>query len=93
MTMSRATRVEHRRGGVPTPRRTYTVPDTQQARDHAAEAEQIEQDLLGYGITVEKIAPTLDGAGHVRMNFDAVALVLDMLDHAYEGVPPHLDPE
>ena len=89
--MSRATRTEHRREGVPSPRRTYTVPDTQQARDHAAEAEQIEQDLLMYGVMVEKIAPTLDGAGHIRMNFDAAALLLDMLDHAYQGIPPQLD--
>jgi outer membrane biogenesis lipoprotein LolB len=67
------------------------VPDTQDARDHAAEAEQIEQDLLGYRVPVEKIAPTLDGSGHIRLNFDAAVLILDMLDHAYQGIPPQLD--
>lgn len=90
--MSFATRSEHRRGGhpFPSPRPHYSVPDTEENRDHAAEAEEIEQELLAYGIEVDKVAPTRDRAGHVRLNFDAAAWILDMLDNAYQGVPPQL---
>lgn len=64
---------------------------TPEARQHADEAREIEKALRGYGIEPDRVAPTLDFEGHVRLDFDAVATLLDMLDQAYQGQPPDLE--
>jgi hypothetical protein len=47
---------------------SYTSPE---AIAHAAETDELRELLINeYGITPEKIAPTGDGRGHVRLNFE-----------------------
>lgn len=64
----------------PHPRRPMPpdVPDTPEARAHAAEAEVIAQELREFGIEPERVAPTRDCAGHVRLNFEQVRKLLAM---------------
>lgn len=59
-------------------RRESDVPDTPEAREHAQEADRIRQELLEFGIDPEKVSPTLDCRGHVRLNFDQVRKLLGL---------------
>lgn len=68
----------------------HSIPDTPEARRHASEAEQLKAAMIDYEIHPERVAPTLDGKGHVRLDFPAMHWILDMLDEAYNGVPPVL---
>jgi hypothetical protein len=43
--------------------------DSPEARKHAAEAVAIRKLLNRMGIDPERVAPTADGRGHVRLNF------------------------
>lgn len=72
------------------PRDEPSIPNTPQARQHAEEARLLDAEMRRYGIHAERVAPTLNGQGHIRMDFEAMHLILDMLDHAYDGVPPDL---
>lgn len=59
-------------------RHTYPVPDTPEARDHAAEAEEMRAALHDdLGVDPEMVAPTRDFRGHVRMNFDQADDILN----------------
>lgn len=66
------------------------VPNTPEARRHAREAHELQAAMQDYRIRVERVAPTISGEGHIRMNFATMHWILDMLDHAYNGVPPEL---
>lgn len=56
--------------------REQGVPDTPEAREHARRAVQIREWLNEMGISPEVVAPTRDGKGHVRLNFDQVETLL-----------------
>jgi hypothetical protein len=62
------------------PRREVTsdVPDTPEARAHAREAEEIDAALRTFGIEAERVAPTRDFQGHVRLNFEQVRTLLGL---------------
>lgn len=63
------------------------VPNTPEARHHAAEAREIDEMLREYGIEAEQVAPTRDNRGHVRLNFDQVRRLIDYIDN---GPPDNL---
>lgn len=54
------------------------VLDTPEARAHADEALEIEAELKEFGIEPERVAPTRDCRGHVRLSFDQVRKLLAM---------------
>lgn len=56
--------------------RTRAVPNTPQARRHAEHATRIREWLREMGVCPEVVAPTRDGRGHVRLNFDQVERLL-----------------
>lgn len=56
--------------------REQRVPDTPEARQHAEHAREIREWLREIGVEPEVVAPTRDGAGHVRLNFDQVETLL-----------------
>lgn len=61
------------------PRRQYEVPDNELTREHAKEALRLERELRALGVKVERIRPSLDFQGHVRMTFDGVDQLLNMI--------------
>jgi hypothetical protein len=73
----------HDHGGhVPQPRRQhhYDVPDTPEAREHAEEAVTLKAELDALGVGAEQVSPSRDFRGHVRLNFDQLSMLLDLLD-------------
>lgn len=56
--------------------REQRVPDTPEARQHAEHAREIRSWLREIGVEPEVVAPTRDGKGHVRLNFDQVETLL-----------------
>lgn len=56
--------------------REQGVPNTPEARQHAQHAVRIRKWLNELGIHPEVVAPTRDGRGHVRLNFDQVETLL-----------------
>jgi hypothetical protein len=48
-------------------------------REHAKEALRLERELRALGVKVERIKPSLDFQGHVRMTFDGVDQLLNMI--------------
>jgi hypothetical protein len=61
------------------PRRgSNEVPDTPEAVAHAHEAREIEAELVQFGIKAERVAPTRDGRGHVRLSFTQVRQLLGL---------------
>ena len=62
-----------------TPRRgSPEVPDTPEAREHARDAQRIAAELQEFGIVPERVAPTKDCQGHVRLNFSQVRQLLGL---------------
>lgn len=59
--------------------RGYDIPNSPEDQEHAAEAARIEQDLLRHGIVSERVAPTRDRKGHVRLTFADVDKLLDLI--------------
>lgn len=59
-------------------RETPDIPDTPEARQHAREAAAIEAELRAFGIQPERVAPTRDCQGHVRLNFNQVRQLLGL---------------
>lgn len=55
-----------------TPRRpSFDRYDSPEARAHAKEADEVRETCERvYGFTPEKVAPTGDGRGHLRLNFE-----------------------
>lgn len=58
------------------PREDPDFLDSSEAHAHADEARQIEQDLIAVGIHPERVAPTRDCRGHVRLSFQQVRQLL-----------------
>lgn len=72
---------------IPTPRfqprpnkRQASFPDTPEARAHAAEAEEFKKELRALGVDFEQVSPSADTRGHVRLNFDQLAKLLDLIE-------------
>jgi hypothetical protein len=82
------TQDDHPGGHVPQPRRQhrYDIPDTPETRQHAEEAAALEDDLKALGIGAERVSPTSDGRGHVRMNFDQLAVLVGRIDDLEDEV-------
>lgn len=70
------------------PLRRKSPLNTPAARRHAERAEAIEAHMRQYGIEPERVLPTMDEGGHIRMDFKAMDWILTMLDAAYDGEPP-----
>jgi hypothetical protein len=73
----------HDHGGhVPQPRRqhNYDVPDTPETREHAEEAIALKDELDALGVGAEQVSPSRDFRGHVRLNFDQLSKLLDLVD-------------
>jgi hypothetical protein len=66
------------RFSAPHPRRSAPpdIPNTPETRAHAAEAEQLAEELRVFGVDPKCVAPTRDCAGHVRLNFAQVRQLL-----------------
>lgn len=64
------------------------VPRTPEAIEHAQEARDLQRDMADYGIQAERVAPTRDNQGHIRMRFAAMHRIIDLLDDAYDGKLP-----
>lgn len=80
-------RQRSRRGGVPRQRKNYNVPDTPEARDHAQEARDMDQLLrTDFGIEPEQVMPTRDGRGYIRLTFDDMQKLIDLIDDLEDKV-------
>lgn len=83
-------------GRVPRQGRPMNVPDTPEARAHAAEAEEFKRELRELAklfedkvetrIGFEQISPSADNRGHVRMNFNQLAALLDVIEELRDEV-------
>ena len=50
----------------------------------AEEAQEIEQELLRHGVTPERVAPTKDNRGHVRLTFVDIRTLIAQIDQSEE---------
>lgn len=55
------------------------VPNTERNREMFLETLQLTQELEEFGVTPEKVAPTRDGRGYVRLSFDDMFKLLDLI--------------
>lgn len=58
-------------------RREYSVPDTEEARKHAEDAQMLREELKDFGVAPEMVAPTRDNSGHIRLNFEQISKLID----------------
>lgn len=61
------------------------IPNTQRNRELFLETQQLSQELRELGVVPEKIAPTSDGRGYVRLNYDELNKLLDMIPDEKEA--------
>jgi hypothetical protein len=56
------------------------IEDTTRNRVMFLETQQLNQELRELNIVPEKVAPSRDGRGYVRMGFDEIFKLLDMIE-------------
>jgi hypothetical protein len=61
------------------------VEDTERNRVVWLETQQLGQELREHGIVPEQVSPTRDGRGYVRLGFDDVFKLLDLIEDSKEG--------
>jgi hypothetical protein len=65
------------------------VEDTPRNQVVWLETQQLGQELREHGIIPEQVSPTRDGRGYVRLGFDDVFKLLDLIDDKDSGGEPH----
>lgn len=63
------------------------IPDTARNRMMFLETQQLQQELKERGIVPEQVAPTKDGRGYVRLGFDDVFKLLDLIPEEHPDAP------
>lgn len=58
------------------------IPNTADNRKKFLESEEIRDALEAHGVHPERVAATADGRGHVRLDFEAIRILLGGLDVA-----------
>jgi hypothetical protein len=61
------------------------IPDTQENRERFLEAEDIREALEEFGIHPQRVAATADGEGHVRLVFDDIRKLMELIEPGSAG--------